>query len=142
MEPGQALTIITTDRLSKQNLPLLCKNLGCMLLECREDGRTLFFRFEGEQGETRVGERENEHILLISICSIMIVPLLYMCRSADTNTLTSWRWVFPETGFLRVFLIPALLSAYALSRLTLSGPRAYAFLFILSGIRPSFVDRA
>jgi 4-amino-4-deoxy-L-arabinose transferase-like glycosyltransferase len=42
--------------------------------------------------------------------------------------------VFPETGFLRVFflLIPALLSAYALSRLTLSGPRAYAFLFILS----------
>jgi hypothetical protein len=82
----------------------------------------------------RLDIRKIEHVLLISFCALIIIPLLYIGRSVDTNTFTSWRWVFSETGILRVFflLVPAILCAYALSRLPFSGPYAYAFLFVLS----------
>jgi hypothetical protein len=75
-----------------------------------------------------------EHILLTALCFLITVPLLYICRSADGNTFTSWKWVFLDAGFLRVFflLVPALLCAYALSRLPISGPCAYTSLFVLS----------
>lgn len=78
--------------------------------------------------------RKTEQILLISFCALIVIPLLYIGRLADDNTLTSWKWVFPATGILQVFLIlvPALLCAYALSGLRLAGPRAYAFLAALS----------
>src|SRR3990167_2846281 len=78
--------------------------------------------------------RRNEQILLISFCALILIPLLYIGRLADDNTLTSWKWVFPATGILQVFfvLVPALLCAYALSRLRFAGVRAYAFLLALS----------
>jgi len=78
--------------------------------------------------------RKIEHILLVSFCTLIILPLLYICRAADNNTFTSWRWVFSGTDILQVFflLIPALLFAYALSRLQFSGFWACAFLFLLS----------
>lgn len=74
--------------------------------------------------------RKTEQILLISFCTLMVVPLLYIGRVADDNTLTSWKWVFPATGILQVFagLILALPCAYWLSGLRLCGPRAYALL--------------
>lgn len=77
---------------------------------------------------------KTEQILLISFCTLIVVPLLYIGRLADDNTLTSWKWVFPATGILRVFfiLVPALLCAYALSGLRFAGRRAYAFLPALS----------
>jgi len=78
--------------------------------------------------------KNTEQILLVSFCALILVPLLYIGRLADDNTLTSWKWVFPASGILRVFLIlvPALLCAYALSGLRLAGPRAYALLPALS----------
>lgn len=44
MGPGQVLTVITTDVTAKRKLPSLCENLGCTLLELREDGGTLYFQ--------------------------------------------------------------------------------------------------
>ena len=78
--------------------------------------------------------RKIEHILLVSFCTLIILPILYIYRTVDNNTFASWRWVFSETGILQVFffLFLALLCAYALSRLQLSGRHACAFLFILS----------
>jgi hypothetical protein len=78
--------------------------------------------------------RKTEQILLISFCTLIVIPLLYIGRLADDNTLTSWKWVFPATGILQVFLVlvPALLCAYALSGLRLAGPRAYVLLPALS----------
>lgn len=78
--------------------------------------------------------RKVEHILLVSFCTLIILPVLYIYRTADNNTYTSWRWVFSQTGILQAFffLLPALLCAYALSRLRFSGRHAYAFIIILS----------
>lgn len=78
--------------------------------------------------------RKLEHSLLVSFCTLIILPILYICRAADNNTFTSWRWVFSQTGILQVFfsLIPALLCAYAISRIQFSGRRAGVFLFLLS----------
>jgi TusA-related sulfurtransferase len=44
MEPGQVLTVVTTDRTARQKLPSLCETLGCTLLELREDRGTLYFQ--------------------------------------------------------------------------------------------------
>lgn len=78
--------------------------------------------------------RKIEHILLISFCTLIILPVLYIYRAIDNNTFTSWRWVFSQTGILQIFFFffPALLCAYALSRLRFSGRHASAFIFILS----------
>jgi len=74
--------------------------------------------------------RKTEQVLLISFCTLIVIPLLYIGRSADDNTLTSWKWVFPAAGILQVFfiLVLALPCAYALSRLRFAGLRAYALL--------------
>lgn len=74
--------------------------------------------------------RKTEQILLISFCTLIVIPLLYIGRIADDNALTSWKWVFPATGIVQVFagLILALPCAYWLSGLRLCGPRACALL--------------
>lgn len=46
MGPGQVLTVITTDRSTKQKLPKLCANLGCAILELKEDRGTLYFHIQ------------------------------------------------------------------------------------------------
>jgi hypothetical protein len=78
--------------------------------------------------------RKTENYLLVSFCTLIILPLLYINRAIDNNTFTSWRWVFSQTSILKVFLLllPALLCAYALSRIQFSGRRACVLLFILS----------
>ncbi len=43
MEPGRVLTVVTTDRSAESKLASLCANLGCTLLEFREDGGTFTF---------------------------------------------------------------------------------------------------
>ena len=50
---------------------------------------------------------------LIGVRTCTGTNLLYVCRSFDTNTLTSWQWVFGDGGFIRI--LPFLLSAIALS---------------------------
>ncbi len=42
MQPGQVLTIVTTDRAAKQSLPVLCRDRGYTLLELREDKGALY----------------------------------------------------------------------------------------------------
>ncbi|MDP2157745.1 MAG: glycosyltransferase family 39 protein [Nitrospirota bacterium] len=78
--------------------------------------------------------RKIEHILLVSFCTLIVLPLLYIYRFIDNNTFTSWQWVFSQTGILQVFffLIPALLCAYVISRIQFSGRPACVFLFLLS----------
>jgi len=78
--------------------------------------------------------RKAEQILLVAFCTLIVIPLLYLGRLADDNTLTSWKWVFPVTGILQLFfvLVPALLCAYALSGLRIAGRGAYAFVAALS----------
>ena len=80
--------------------------------------------------------RKAEHDLLISLCFLVVVPVLYIFRLADTNTFTSWKWVFSETVFIRtlLLLIPAMAGAYVLSRRPLHGSSRYMALFILSFI--------
>ena len=75
-----------------------------------------------------------EQHLLVSFCTLIILPLLYINRAIDNNTFTSWQWVFSQTGILQVFffLLPAVICAYALSRIQFSGRRACAFVFMLS----------
>ncbi len=41
MEPGRILSVVTTDRSAGPKLASLCANLGCTLLELREDGGTV-----------------------------------------------------------------------------------------------------
>ncbi len=78
--------------------------------------------------------RKLEHLILIFLCFLVIVPVLYIFRFADTNTFTSWKWVFTDKVFLRTVLLlfPALAGAYALSRKPLQGPQGYMVLFFLS----------
>ena len=85
-------------------------------------------------------ENKTEHILLISLFTLIIFPLLYVAKLADDNTFTSWKWVFSETNILHIFLFLVIGTsvAFAFSRLSLSGPYSPLFLFIFSfaGILP------
>lgn len=78
--------------------------------------------------------RKTEQVLLISFCTLIVIPLLYLGRLADDNTLTSWKWAFPAAGMLRVFfvLLLALPCAYVLSAPRFAVPRAYALFSGLS----------
>lgn len=78
--------------------------------------------------------KKTEAILVVSFFTLIIIPLLYIARSIDDNTFTSWRWVFSETGILRIFffIAIAILCSFFLSRLPLPEPFSYIFLFALS----------
>jgi hypothetical protein len=49
-----------------------------------------------------------ESVLLISFLAFLVLPLLYLFRSLDNNTLTNWQWVFAETGPARLFAFAGL----------------------------------
>ncbi len=49
-----------------------------------------------------------EHILLAAFLALLSVPLLYIFRFLDDNTLTSWKWVFAGAGMARILLFLAL----------------------------------
>ncbi len=51
----------------------------------------------------RFGLTQGESVLLVSFLAFLVLPLLYLLRSLDNNTLTSWRWVFAETGPAHLF---------------------------------------
>jgi len=73
-----------------------------------------------------------ESYLLASFATLVVMPILYVLRFLDDNTLTSWRWVFTETnsGFLFLYLIPLLLLAAWLSKSSI--PDRYPSLFLFS----------
>jgi hypothetical protein len=74
-----------------------------------------------------------ESYLLVSFASLVAMPLLYILRFLDDNTLTSWRWVFTEAnpGILFLYFIPLLLMAAWLSKSLF--PDRYSSLFLFSG---------
>lgn len=49
-----------------------------------------------------------EYTLLAAFLALLSVPLLYICRFLDDNTLTSWKWVFAGAGMERILLFLAL----------------------------------
>lgn len=59
----------------------------------------------------RLGKLEGS--LLLSFLTLFCFPLLYVCRTFDNNTLTSWQWVFNDGGFPRI--LPLLLTVIILS---------------------------
>jgi hypothetical protein len=58
-----------------------------------------------------------EQSLLAAFISLLVVPLLYLLRSVDNNTLTSWQWTMADGTFGRLypFIIPAILFSFALA---------------------------
>ncbi len=56
----------------------------------------------------RFGLTRVESVLLLSFLAFLVLPVLYLLRSLDDNTLTSWRWVFGDTGPARLFALAGL----------------------------------
>ena len=73
-----------------------------------------------------------ESYLLVSFLTLVVMPILYILRFLDDNTLTSWRWVFTGTSpvILFLYLMPLLLLAVWLSRSAI--PDRYPSLFLFS----------
>jgi len=57
-------------------------------------------------------ELTEQKSLALFLC-LLVVPVLYILRFLDDNTLTSWKWVFGSMGFGRVYL--AVATAVAIS---------------------------
>ncbi len=75
-----------------------------------------------------------ESILLISFVALLIFPLLYLCRSLDNNTLTSWQWVFIGAKLNTIFLllILAVVVSFFLSSSVAIEKHPYFFLLFLT----------
>jgi hypothetical protein len=79
--------------------------------------------------------RRSEAALLLLFLLLLTYPLLYLFRSFDDNTLTSWRWMFAGTGPAVLFLlvVPVLLAALVLSRIE-PGERREGPVLFLAGL--------
>jgi hypothetical protein len=77
---------------------------------------------------------KKDRILIISFVTLLLFPLLYAFRHFDDNTLTSWRWVFADTGMVRVFGFIAfgIVAAFFLSKMAVPDRHPLPFLFCLS----------
>ena len=75
-----------------------------------------------------------DQLLLIAFLTVLAFPLLYAFRHFDDNTLTSWRWVFADTGMVRVFgfLSLGIIAAFFLSKMKVPDLHPISFLFCLS----------
>lgn len=60
---------------------------------------------------------KHESILVISFLTLFIFPLLYLSRSLDNNTLTSWQWIFRGVHLHSIYLmlIASLAASFLLS---------------------------
>ncbi len=77
---------------------------------------------------------KTDSILIVSFLTLIILPILYTLRNLDDNTLTSWRWVFSDTGIGRVlsFIIVGIVLSFFFSKLSFPERHPAPFLFILS----------
>jgi len=77
---------------------------------------------------------KTDSILIVAFLMLALFPLRYAFRQFDDNTLTSWRWVFADTGMVRIFVLLAFgtIPAFILSRATLPDRHPIPFLFGLS----------
>lgn len=64
-----------------------------------------------------------EPILIAGFAAALAVPILYIFRRFDGNTLVSWRWVFAEGGIQTVYpyIISGTLLCYLPARLNIKG---------------------
>jgi len=46
MRKGQTLRVVVDDASAKENIPVLCKNMGCVMLSVEEDGGSLYFTIQ------------------------------------------------------------------------------------------------
>ncbi|MBU0480535.1 MAG: glycosyltransferase family 39 protein [Proteobacteria bacterium] len=58
-----------------------------------------------------------ESVLLLSVVTLLVFPILYICRFLDTNTLVSWRWVFATVpaSWVMVWLLAAVVCSVLVS---------------------------
>jgi hypothetical protein len=75
-----------------------------------------------------------EQLLIVAFLALLVLPVLYLLRGLDDNTLTSWTWVFGEGGLLRTFGLAAsgVAIAFFLARTEAIERRPVPFLFLLS----------
>ncbi len=61
-----------------------------------------------------------DYLLIISLLTIFTPIVLFVYRFLDDNRLTSWKWVFADMDAGRIFLIlvPGIMLAYLISRLS------------------------
>lgn len=80
------------------------------------------------------GLGKTESILLAGFISAVSVPLLYMARALDSNTLSSWRWILNSNsiGVIFSFSLLAAAGSYLLSRTALFERHPLFWLFLLS----------
>lgn len=78
--------------------------------------------------------RTLEYSFIVGFSGFVILPVLYIFRRFDHNTLTSWQWVFSKSNYTHLLLsgIFSVLIAYVLSRLPLFYRYKKTFLFISS----------
>ncbi len=74
--------------------------------------------------------------VLILLFALLVFLALFIFRSVDDNRLTSWNWAFHVVDVNVIFLIllPGLIGAYVLSKISLPGSHASLYVFILSFI--------
>lgn len=70
----------------------------------------------------------------VAFSALLAAPLLYIFRSLDGNTLTSWRWVFPGPGPEKIYALTCLgiLFSYFISKTSFPEKHPVVFLFCLS----------
>jgi len=77
---------------------------------------------------------KTDSILIVSFLTLTVLPVLYTLRHLDDNALTSWRWVFSDTGIGGVLssVIVGIVLSFFFSRLSFPERHPALFLFILS----------
>lgn len=49
--------------------------------------------------------KKDNYLLTVSLLTLLVFLILFIFRASDDNGLTSWQWVFGETGATTVFLV-------------------------------------
>ena len=77
---------------------------------------------------------KTDAILIVAFLALISLPLLYILRFLDDNTLTSWRWVFERSrmGQIVLFSLGGLATSLFLSRISFPGRWYPAVLFLFS----------
>jgi len=77
-------------------------------------------------------KRIDSNIFVISLLMLLSFIVLFICRIADDNRLTSWQWVFNNANVIEIFpvLLAGFIPAYFLSKV--SFPERYYSVFLFS----------
>ncbi len=80
--------------------------------------------------------KKNVHLLLVSLLTLLSFLTLFMLRGADDNGLTSWQWVFGQSGASAIFLVisAGVVFLITLSKVSCSLRRPAFLLFLFSFI--------